>query len=335
MENLKINEEAQSEQTKPVTPEIKSGIRKVIGIGLVALSTVIGHNGYQQFESKKEIEMAGEDIGFDLSEASKNLGIKVSVEIYSPEAKKYVVHIGQTHYRPKIDEVAPEMIKEVISSQKNIESILHLISEKNSGVTNVFCEGVTEDNLKGLANLKRDEDEVMLLANDKDLYKNIYNILLTSGVSNVHADTLRSYIINKKLSSLKNPFNSSEFQEYKQKVMDFLSSSEKKFGKDGIYFYLGAVFKAYYDGDVNILSSEGKTYIIAQEAGIKTHTDIKSMNVREEETLKVITDKKTDQKITPLVFGSAHDFSDNIRDYNSQHPNDTLNLIKIETEQHE
>ncbi len=156
-----------------------------------------------------------------------------------------------------------------------------------------------------------------------------------------------------------------EFNKNKAEIEEFCKNVEKDGGEDLFYLYFGAEMKEYVDGNINILPAEGKEFndpslhkevgkveklinsskdfshpIKAAESLIKyVVTDKSKMNFamgneRENSTLNTVTSNKKniEQKIIPLVFGTSHDFSDNIAAYNNLHKNEKLNLVKIDTE---
>ena len=318
-----------------------SKLKKFVRIVLVALTTLIGSD--KTNKERYNIEKIEDDIGLNLKDLEKDTDTKISVEVYSPEANKYLIHLGQIHYAPDMEKIAPEEVKKVIESQKKIEIILEKISSLNDGVIDVFSEGISSENLRQIESLKKDADKISTIEKDKCCYKNIYDILLRDlKFINVHSDTLRAYIIDKKISSLgdfseedlsqMSQEEKKDFYFYKRQLVTFRDNSEEKIGSDSIYFYLGGTFKAYFDGIINLLSSEGRSYEKNTEKGILIKD--RNQSVRENETLNIIInneDGKT-QKIIPLVFGDLHDFSRIISNYNSSHLSDKMNLIKIDTE---
>ena len=330
-------------QIEKVSKEKKtySKIKRFARVCLVALTTLIGSDKHN--EKMYDLEKIEDDIGFSLKDLEKDTDTKISIEVYSPEANKYLIHLGQIHYAPDMEKIAPEEAKKVIESQKKIEIILEKISSLDDGIVSVFSEGISSENLRQIENLKKDADKVFTIEKDKDCYKNIYNILLRDlKFINVHSDTLRAYIIDKKILSLgsfseedlpqMNQEEKKYFNLYKRQLITFRNNAEEKIGADSIYFYLGGTFKAYFDGVINLLSSEGKSHVENTEKGVLVKD--RDQNIRENETLNIITnseDGKT-QKIIPLVFGDLHDFSRIISKYNSSHLNDKMNLIKIDTE---
>ncbi len=341
--------------------------RIAIGTVLVAASFV----GYDVHKMNEGLRQAGEDIGLDLKELANNTESTVSVQVYSSDSHQYVVHIGQSHYRPGMEGSDIKSFNEILESQKKIEKIIERLSEVNSGATNVFCEGLTkESDLADLNNIKKLIAGVGQVESGPEYYQKIDELLFPASKSSFgltfEQAIIKAYTIEKILGNMKVDSQTSDTHLKKLKsFVDNVSKSAPPFSVDELLLIvIGADLKMYLDGKINLLPSEGTSYDSPElhdkigkiECEIDKVKDtshpveaLKSVGSlinfnrsgidkvifddRQKETVSIVGNETENgqQKVIPLVFGKAHNFTGDIRKYNETHQDHQLNLLSIDT----
>ncbi|MFA7252644.1 MAG: hypothetical protein WC027_02200 [Candidatus Paceibacterota bacterium] len=335
-------------------PWVKSRLARFLGIGAVTASTLLGVPQYQKIHYANEVKTAGENLGMNLEEFARNMKVNVTLEVYDKEANQYIVHIGQVHHLPGMEVNNPELASEVIDSQLKISQILDTLVKVNNGTTNIFVEGVLDTSLDLLSVYKEKVQNIRSVTADKDSYRKIYNDIWVGVDENrglgTSAEALFAYVLNQELPRLEKEFRNNppqltveekvDFDKYERELRDLRKKVYDKHGDSAIYLFLGATAKAYFDGTVNLLPTEGETRQEmnkkASEIGEVYYDNVDERKrrspIRESETIDIIGGSVTDnQKVIPVVFGEGHNFADDVIRHNGQHPDQRFNLIKIET----
>lgn len=107
---------------------------------------------------------------------------------------------------------------------------------------------------------------------------------------------------------------------------DVKKPAEVALSQDKVKFYSGLASKSFCKIDVScvrIVNEITKKIIPAVSRYI--------FSERENETLEMISELSGDQKVIPLVYGSAHDFTNAIKRWNKLNPGKGFNLVTIKS----
>lgn len=242
--------------------------------------------------SAEERNSVIEATGVDIQEIASQLNLDVEIQNPSDDGT-YVLHIGQMHYVKGIETNSADGI-EIISVQKKIESLL--LSLKNYSVTNVYSEGRTADS--------------NISSQLVDIYKT------KPELSHFGQDAVYFAGADEKLSA-----------EGKIKILP----AETAEGNDGAFIYddeLKRASDAYFNADFKTLTSEQIEALKKEYERVKALDDELTYTLRENIAIEKIRGdiaQHSTAKLIPLVYGRAHDFSDNIN-----RPGDkAIGLIRI------
>ncbi len=322
------------------------------------------NQNYSEVKTKKNILEA---TGIDLVKLGAENGFKVKMEVDNGNGE-YVVHVGQLHnVQSTLDQ---RLFKdEIIESQKNIEKTLLTAAESLETTPIVFLEGIVDSSVKQIELLKSSIDilknkkasEINIL----DFSYEINNLLKGNGagayqyhqVAQQKAKEVLEYYSKKDLS---NDTNSSLTHSYLDTIKDFVNSEKKDdiYGENSVYKQ-GAVLKLYFENKIQVDASENAA---ANDAGVESLNEIKAfrntmhlsgkngteeyhqkldnlyqksskliLEPRENIAIEKIGTSTDRQKIKLLVYGDAHEFKNNVEEWNAKHPDHTLGLITLHT----
>lgn len=311
---LEQDQLTERERNKNVTKTIIKGLLSQ-GKGLAGIMSFIGMLGLAGYveskipdtisEAPEKKESSGirrlsveernrviEATGVDIQEIADRSNLSVEIQTTSSDGT-YVLHIGQTHYIEGIEKNNSVSLQ-IIESQKRIESVL--LSLKEHGITNVYCEGRTHEN-----NIS--SECVALYRTKAELAPFGEDAVFFAGA-------------DEKLSA-----------EGKIKILP----AETDEGNDGGFIHddeLKRVKDAYFNADFKALTTEQIQQLKQEYDRVKALDDELTYTARENIAVEKIRGgiaQNTTGKLIPLVYGRAHDFSDNIN-----RPGDTaIGLIRI------
>ena len=286
--------------------------RKDFGIGVlegIALFTV-GSYASRVIEQKTPANLF-------LTRFPTSIPNALSVEKYEQQDAKYcLVHIRQAH--ASFDFVAHEEKQKIADVQKDIYEILnYLIEHKN--VKTVYQEGQMLENPTFAKDTrqKRHEEENQPISETEQKVCDLEKKLLMS--QNTPAA---------------DPLDAERYQDIlASEIKHYLTIMEQK--KDAPKYARDCELNSWYiDGAVGKLEDEKKisTKPTEKESGfsdafVKQGLDYAILKYREDYLLDLIA--KTNNPASVTVFGSLHDWKDNIADWNKQHPDKKFSLIVI------
>jgi ribosomal protein S13 len=340
---------------------LKERLKSLLATGVLSLSTLLGSpemkaesNSFPAFETLKLISE---------SETGREHRDKFTIQVLEPNSERFLMQIGQFHYRPDIENSRPEMTTVIINSQKEVEKALENIAKINSSSTNVFVEGYTIYQEQYMSEIR-------------ELMKNVENLSNENDSNTKIEGAIRAYA--EKLDRPISSYETVTFGYIAQKFKDrqsggthtnqgkgnplekFISECNTLYGTpDSIYLVSGGAYKAFIDGKINIIPCEGANYlnqenhdeldkdesIRAAIAKTDDPEELRKLNAqlsqidrskiealtgdeRENQTLEIVLKNSNGQKIIPLVFGFDHDFSNNIKELNTSSPGQSINLAR-------
>ncbi len=292
-------------------------------------------------------EKLEQDIGYDLSKIAQKNGYNADLWVRAPHDRPYIVVIGQTHF---IEEsggmTAP--VGEIKESQMHIESIIVDMVKAEQQKKKVYIEGSTSDsNEVELVNTVRDGlDNIKPHTGDYEQLARIYQQI--KGHSREDATLCAiSHAFRNKLAKLtahysEHPSDFTPTDQY-QTLAEAYGWTEKRitssffeqYGMDANYL-AGAPIKLALEGLINIApaeTSEGNNAALRiADPDIATSREV--TDDREDIAIELAaTDDTGDEKTRVVVFGSRHDFRDNVQKFNKEHPGEQVGLITLEAKE--
>ena len=330
-----------------------SGYKKEMDANIELWKT--GHRSTQMIEHESDGDQSKDEMlerifSFDMQKIAKENGYEANLAVDGGLGRA-VVYVEQTHDRSEAEDKS-----KIIESQKNIEGLfLDIQSVTDNELDTAFIEGISNGD-SVVENIKDQIDDIRGISPNPGSYKQLLGMydksegmrILTSGWANTWFD----YTCSSKFQELESLTDNSvkDSDEYKK--------LKELFGDDSFeddVYRLGAVKKLFADGVLNIEGVEtDETHIarteaiedfvkageglskadvflhgkrLAKDLAEKRKLFIDANEEAEDVALEILT--QSVQKISPLVFGRAHSFIDNIERYNEEHPDDQINLIEL------
>lgn len=232
---------------------------------------------------------------------------------YAPGSAYCLVHIRQLHLAP-VDIDTPELRNLITSVHKDIYQILCYLTERNN-VCEVHSEGISEKNLEEA--------------------QRAYMVFME------HYEMLKKYEVHigrvKELLG-KNPDNE-EIQAYLKKIQAEYELQAQTFGESPSLLENHAVFRLYREKKIKIKPSENDAISddafflnrLFYEGKISRRTKERIVNEeREDAALEIIS--QDDSVMPVIVYGGGHDWTNNIRAWNSENPDKRFSLIVVTPE---
>lgn len=379
-----------------------SGLMKYAQIGMAVLGLTYGSQDAFSKENPEKFKLASlasneysdeaartayiEKTGVDFSLLAHEIGSKSKMLVDNGNGR-YVVHIGQSHYLEGLQWT--KHADTVEASQRRVESLLLHLNQMDPSTTNIFHEGICDNQISDFCEDVRTKIEDSLRAGNYKAVETLHEDMEPK-LSKAWARTLVAYLFKTRIDSLAP--NAPELISLSTRLSQTL-------GEDLKNLYIGSASdKMLVEGKVRMLPAERERTMDEKEkldSKLKSHKheisvthqliadrskelqklteqhaakkiirkeaqklggEIAGLKVKALELQKqfdevlmpeyeemIFTGREDDalekideladstQKIIPLVYGRAHDFSDNIKKYNLEHPDHKIGLIQIDT----
>ncbi|MCI0532712.1 hypothetical protein L0Y49_00665 [bacterium] len=329
----------------------ESRAQKILYAGMLAAGLFPGNltpseRGPEESPERMEArEIIENRLGLDFWTLERDFDVRMDVPV--EKGSPYIIHIGQAHIHQDYLQNAA-VRSETVAIQKNMEYVLLHLNER--GAHGIWGEGFSDtDSAVSLKEqvefIKRNILAIPLTPDGFDKFAAVYyEVFINKSYNILYAEYVQ-YYLKQKFAELEahftknadagpNPFNNPDTAKligFLKKVLDLDLR-----GKDAPH-YTGAVLKLYFENKIDLLPAEDEVVVSAagaarkkvQESGTPTELeearalfDKYAIDMREDIAIKKIGDDPTaggNAAIIPLVYGSFHDFSDNVKKRNKSH----------------
>lgn len=351
-------EETKPEEIKSVEPEQKKygileSMYKSKFARAAAFAAAIGgalfeaHREYASAKAQTEASEMLEKKGVKL----ESLANKFKAEVQVPGGDKTILHIGQIHAVGSFKSMeSGKETGEIIRSQKAVEELLTYLSE-NKLTDSVYVEGFGKGSVEFLKLQESDVNDTpldSLAKNSKFLDLPELNRQDSAKAAWLYAAKLRlEKTIKAVEGKTKNlPEGSEEAKEAASRLSVFKEElseigSNKLIAGDNVYIW-GAAAKMHAEGKINILPSETteareKTeapYTLKEALPAAMSLGVKAEfrhREREDVAVKMVAQgaQAQNEKVIPLIYGDAHNFTESVTDFNKQSGHGTFGLTKV------